>query len=244
MEWPVFSSRLTDVNGDSRADLVILSRGRDDVPGDATALVALSTGTSFGYPANPTWNVSWCAGYQVCLFGDLNGDRKTDMTAFTPNFGTLWGSLSSGAAFGGNAVWHHYFCIRGEVCAVGGVDGDSRADAIAFKPNAPGVQKGNVLVAGSTGAGFVDVRLGHGFFCIENERWLVGDVNGDRRADIACLTLLRMTGCNRGGDGVVVGTPVYRLLFVVSRSRMIGDACFAGSFRGCRDTAEAQRSEV
>lgn len=182
-----FQADLVDVNGDGNADIVVLSRGRDDVPGDATALVALSTGTGFSFPARPTWNTSWCADYQTCLFGDLNGDRKMDMTAFTPNFGTLWGSISTGTAFGSNAMWHNFFCTRGEVCAIGDVDGDGRADAIAFKPNAPGSQKGNVLVARSTGSAFVDVSLGHGFFCIEAERCLVGDMNGDRRADIVLL---------------------------------------------------------
>lgn len=79
------------------------------------------------------------------------------------------------------------FCIRGEVCAVGDVNGDGKADIIAFKPNALGNQKGNVLWARSTGASFTDVKLGHGFFCIGNERCLVGDVNGDHRADIVLV---------------------------------------------------------
>lgn len=182
-----FDVGLADVNGDGLDDLVILNKGPDDVPGAATALVALSTGHSFAYPPNPVWNPSWCANYQTCLFGDLNGDRRADMTAFTPDFGTLWGSLSLGTKFGDNSVWHNFFCIRDEVCALGDVDGDGKADAIAFKPRAPGVQKGNVLVARSNGTAFTDVRLGHGFFCIDGERCLVGDVNGDRRADIVLV---------------------------------------------------------
>jgi hypothetical protein len=182
-----FEFDLADVNGDRRTDMVVLSRGRDDVAGDATARVALSTGTAFAYPAQPVWNASWCAEYQHCPFGDLNGDGKADMAAFTPDFGTVWGSPSQGAAFGANAVWNPYFCIRGERCALGDVDGDGKADAILFKPTAPGVQKGNVLVARSTGGAFVDVRYGHGFFCIDGETCLVGDVNGDRRADIALV---------------------------------------------------------
>jgi hypothetical protein len=99
-----FDVALTDVNGDGLDDLIILNKGPDDVPGAATALVALSTGHSFAYPANPVWNPSWCANYQTCLFGDLNGDHRSDMVAFTPNFGTLWGSLSRGTRFGDNAM--------------------------------------------------------------------------------------------------------------------------------------------
>ena len=178
---------LADVNADGRADLIILNHGADDVAGAATARVALSTGSHFVYPANPVWNASWCATYQTCLFADLNGDHRADMVAFTPTAGTVWASLSTGVAFSANAIWNKFFCIKGEVCALGDVDGDGRADAILFKPHATGAQKGNVLVARSTGSGFAPVRTGHGFFCIDLEQCLVGDVNGDRRADIVLI---------------------------------------------------------
>jgi hypothetical protein len=182
-----FQADFADVNADGRADLVILSRGRDDVAGDATALVALSDGRSLAYPSQPTWNASWCASYQICLFGDLDGNGAADMAAFTQDFGTVWGSLSAGDRFAGNAIWNAFYCIRGERCALGDVDGDRRADAILFKPVAPEGQKGNVLVARSTGSAFVDVRYGHGFFCIDAEVCLVGDVNGDARSDIVLV---------------------------------------------------------
>jgi hypothetical protein len=99
----------------------------------------------------------------------------------------VWGTLSTGTSFGANAVWHDFFCIRGEICALGDVNGDGKADAIAFKPNAPDIQKGNVLWARSTGSSFVDVRYGHGFFCIDIEHCLVGDVNGDGKSDVVLV---------------------------------------------------------
>ena len=115
---------MADVNGDGRDDLIVLNRGADNVPGAATAVVALSTGTTFSYSGSPVWNPSWCAGYQTCLFGDMNGDRRADRVAITQNFGTVFGSLSTGSRFGPNAIWNNFFCIRGEVCALGDVDGD------------------------------------------------------------------------------------------------------------------------
>lgn len=178
---------VSDVNGDGRADLLIFNHGADNVPGAATATVALSTGTHFVLPANPVWNASWCANYQRCLYGDVNGDGKGDMVAFTPSYGTVWASLSQGSSFGPNAIWNNYFCIQGEDCALGDVDGDGKADAILFKPHAPAGQKGNVLWARSTGSAFVNVKYGHGYFCIDFEQCLVGDVNGDHKTDIVLL---------------------------------------------------------
>jgi FG-GAP-like repeat len=184
---PTFEAAFSDVNGDGLDDLVIMNHGADDVAGAATAVVALNTGSGFSYPAQPTWNASWCASYQRCLAGDVNGDGQGDLVAFTPQFGVVWGTLSAGGQFGDNSIWNNYFCILGEVCALGDVDGDERSDAILFKPRAAGIEKGNVLWARSTGTDFTDVRYGHGFFCVDAESCLVGDVNGDGRADIVLV---------------------------------------------------------
>ena len=173
-----------DANGDGKADLIIFSHGDGQTEGSANTFVALSTGSAFQFTAQPVWNSGFCVTDQTCATADLNGDGKADIVAFTQDFGIVWSSLSTGAAFGPNSIWHRFFCIRREVCALGDVDGDRRADAILFKPVAPGVQKGNVLVSASTGSSFGEPRLGHGFFCIDAESCLVGDLDGDRRADI------------------------------------------------------------
>jgi hypothetical protein len=175
---------LADVNGDRMADLIVFVHGDGQTPGSANTYVALSTGAGFQYTAQPVWNAGFCITEQVCKVADINADGKADLLAFTPNFGLVWASLSTGTAFGANSVWHNFFCIQREICAAGDVDGDRRADLILFKPVAPGIEKGNVLVAASTGTAFSAPRYGHGFFCIDAERCFVADFNNDGRADI------------------------------------------------------------
>lgn len=184
MEFDVGWYDVADVSGDGKADFVVFIHGDGQASGSADVYVALSTGSGFQYASNPVWNDGFCITEQICKLADVNGDGKADLVAFTPITGLVWTSLSNGNSFGQNAVWNNYFCIRGEVCEVGDVDGDKKADLILFKPNAAGVEKGNVLISPSTGSSFGQVRYGHGFFCIDSERCLVADTNGDRKSDI------------------------------------------------------------
>jgi hypothetical protein len=174
-----------DVNGDGKADILAFVHGDGQEPRSALVWVALSDGTKFSQAS--VWNNGFCITEQTCSVGDINGDKRADIVAYTPKFGLVWASLSTGVGFGANAVWQKYFCILGEVCTLGDVDGDGKSDAILFKPNAPPGQKGNVLWAPSSGSGFGAPKLGHGYFCIDQERCFVADFSADKRADVMLL---------------------------------------------------------
>jgi|GEM_PF-2817765 hypothetical protein len=178
---------VADVNGDRKADLIVFKHGDGQVAGSADVHVALSNGAGFQYTEQPVWNDGFCITEQVCKVADLNGDGKADLVAFTPLTGLVWASLSEGNRFGANAIWHKYFCISGEICDVGDVDGDRKSDILLLKPRAVGAQKGNVLIAGSTGSQFGTARYGHGYFCIDQERCLIGDLNADGKADMVLI---------------------------------------------------------
>jgi hypothetical protein len=174
-----------DVNADGKADILAFVHGNGQADGSANVWVALSDGTKF-LPAR-VWNDGFCITEQTCAVGDINGDKRADIVAYTPITGLVWASPSTGSGFGPNGVRQQFFCIRGEVCTLGDVDGDAKSDLVLFKPTAPPGQKGNVLWAKSSGVAFGPAQLGHGYFCIDAEHCFVADFSADKKADVMLL---------------------------------------------------------
>ena len=72
---------------------------------------------------------------EVCLTGDVSGDRRSDVRAFNHGLdGTnaVFIGLSNGAGFGPATKAHDFFCTKSQTCAVGDLTGDNKADLIAF----------------------------------------------------------------------------------------------------------------
>ena len=182
---------MADANGDGKADIIGF--------GNQGVLVSYSTGTSFTgatYKINNElgYNQGWRVALHPRIMGDVNGDGKADIVAFGGTSVLL--SLSTGSGFttptyvldntysSGSTNPYSYGAENPR--ALADVDGDGKADIVAFGSD-------GTYVSFSTGTSFSQPVLGvenYGY----NMGWrsashirLVGDVNGDGKADIvAC----------------------------------------------------------
>lgn len=175
------------------------------------------------------WHDSFCYGEEICLVGDFNGNGTDDIAAFvrsstgTNSDGNVWVALSAGDAFVNAEVWHDDFCYGEEVCAVGDFNGDGADDIAAFVRSSTGTDNdGNVWVALSTGRGFDAARVWHDDFCYGLEACIIGDFNGDGKADIAAATGPARDG--NGPDDVWVA---------LSNGNRFGEARVWGAITGC-----------
>jgi hypothetical protein len=187
----------TDFNKDGRDDIITFFRDSGTGNSQGNVYVALSSGSHFGSGAK--WNNFFAVHQEVPGTGDFNGDGRDDIITFLRNTGSgesqgdVYVALSNGSAFVNSQKWNSFFCIGNEIPLVGDFNGDGKDDIVTFLRNTgSGDAVGDVYVALSTGYNFGSGQRWHDWFCINDEIPLVGDFNGDGKADIA--TVLRNTG--------------------------------------------------
>ncbi|MBU0607740.1 MAG: FG-GAP repeat protein [Armatimonadetes bacterium] len=190
-----------DVNSDGRDDIIVFVKdspdpnpGPDSIPQErGHVLVGLARTTS-GFEKPVRWHDFFCIGNEIPKVADFDGNGKADIATFVPDSGDVYVALSDGTKFGESRVWATGFCRDGIVPEVGDVNADGPADLIAFGRTPPeGADRGNGWVFTALNQ-FLPLpqHFGakvqrHEYFCLGNETPLVGDFNGDRKADICAL---------------------------------------------------------
>ena len=185
-----FESRLVDVNGDGRSDLVWNHRD----PGSNQIAVALGQADgSFGTPSaasHPDTPTEGWGNYSL-VTGDFNGDGKTDLAwSYLGSVNKSYVALSTGGGWTFGAVqqrseggWSAYHALSGDT------DGDGDDDLIYNT-----VASGNVTyVSLSNGDGTLDMSHPsqvHSLGGWTSYMAYVGDVNKDGRADLIWNSVL------------------------------------------------------
>jgi hypothetical protein len=165
---------LGDVTGDGRADAVTLD------PSNGWTWVAVSTGGRFGMPS--LWSANGTMPNATRYFlADVNGDHRADLVAYSASSGSWYVMLSTGTSFGAPTQWAYNEGVGSTNQFVADVNGDHMADVVTFTAST-----GDWYVDTSSGSGFWGPPqqwiAGHG---VGSTTQLVGDFNGDGRADAA-----------------------------------------------------------
>lgn len=179
-----FESRMIDVNGDGRADLVM--NHRDPASNEIAVALGQADGT-FAAPTTASHPVSPADGwgnYQL-VTGDFSGDGKTDLAwVFLGALNKTYVALSTGSGWTFTAVqqrpeggWSPYKVLAGDT------DGDGDDDLVF---NVLGTLN-TTYVNLSNGDGSFDMT--HGGVTHTSQGWspyaaFLGDVNKDGRADL------------------------------------------------------------
>ncbi len=242
-----FSVRLTGVQPGDDLWLVPATPpgGNPGAPANLTAVDCGDTGFIGEWEAD----LKWCRAPGGRLeSGDLNGDGRTDLLCHYPATGAKAVALArTGGRFVGTDWQRNLGWCKGasRQLLVGDFNGDGRADLLCHTP-ATGYK---AVALARKGGRFVgtDWRRNLGWCKGASRQLLVGDFNGDRRADLLChtpATGYKAVALARTG-GRFVGTDWKKSLGWCTGARQLLVGTFNGDRRAdllCHDPATGYKA--
>jgi hypothetical protein len=166
-------------------------------PGAGTYRMAVAVPTRSRFElTNEIFNGTFCAAGDECQVADVDGDSDPDIIDFRRSAGgEVWVSLGfspPGAtianSFGAPQRWHPDLCTRSRDCRLADVNRDDFADLVAFDRGTTPDTDGEVWVALSNRNEFGPAQKWHDDLCRAGQTCLLGDMDGDHRADVVVLT--------------------------------------------------------
>jgi len=215
---------LADVDGDGYADVVAFAHGASPVVN-----VSFSYKTQFG--PRRLMSSFFCQSSETCAVGDVDGDGKADIIAFSQGAGgAVWVSLATGAdpfmSFGSPRQLASNFCTAGQTCKVADMNGDKKADIVSFASNGVVTFAASSVTASGGGFGAPTGSI-LGFCTSTTETCDVGDVDGDGNADAVEFTRGATPQAWVGlSNGVNFGAPQLWSTFFCQN----GEVCELGDF--------------
>jgi hypothetical protein len=194
-----------DVNRDGVLDAVGFIDNADINQGwQGRAVVALGN-PAHGFLAPTVWSGTGCSTPGVdCQLADVNGDFRADVVEFVKSAigGSAEGDVLVYLASPNDPLfftaqkWSDWMCPLAETCELADVTGDGKLDAVAFvKSTRGGADEGDVWVAAQQPGGEFGVATKWSdSACTAAMTCLLGDVNGDGRADAVSLSKSTVAG--------------------------------------------------
>lgn len=186
---------LGDVNGDGKSDLIWVARHQDTVVRNIYLANAAGTGfTSQGYEveSRPQYSEFMQGRY---LLGDINGDglqdliwayhhnNKIGITTYLTQYNNGNVTLGKASEVIDDDYSPDYYSNQN--FAIGDVNGDGKDDLVWTFSYQTKMYR-TLHLANANGSGFTKISLGGDTFntADSNHQMLLGDVNGDRKADL------------------------------------------------------------
>jgi hypothetical protein len=173
-----------DINGDAQDDAIVIVNGGQL---HGSVLVSLSDGVLFTAPQK-MFTYRYQQNFVYPLVGDINGDGKSDLVYVNTVFNEVSIAFSSGDSFGRIVRWDIPDKRKFREMRLADINGDQKDDLLYYLSSENDLIQWYSCISQGDGS-FAPKEQIPGVNGLASDRWLIGDVNGDRLSDIISCNL-------------------------------------------------------